>query len=265
MIYGSHGFFAATPPGMKLPPPVAVPGVAALAVAAVLVFSCLQPAAAQDPPAPATASANGAESAANSLFTPANQVQPGRVPHLLLRVFRRLAHDQSALIPFTETRQFAISKQPVRQSGVLRSSKEHGLSMAYEGAKPRILIIDDKGLIERQPDGRERQISVADHPELAGLTDLYLNLLRGNSDKLFDYADVYFTGTVHGWELGLNPRVAGMAKRIGRVVIHGSAREMHQIENVLPNGDTRNLELGPAQRNPRFTPEAINTYFRGAS
>jgi hypothetical protein len=219
-------------------------------------------------PAPAAQSSPagaGAESAANALFSPANQVQSGRIPHLLLRVFRRLAHDQSAMIPFSESRQFAISKQPIRQSGVLRSSRDHGLSMAYEGAKPHILIVDEKGLIERQPDGHERQISVADHPELAGLTDLYLNLLRGNSDKLFDFADVYFTGTVHAWQLGLNPKDAAVAKRTGRVVINGSAREMHQIENVAPNGDTRVLDLGAVERNPKFTPDAINTYFRGQS
>ncbi len=167
------------------------------------------------------------------------------------------------MIPFTESRQFAISKQPVRQTGVLRSSKDHGLSMAYEGAKPRVLIVDDRGLIERQPDGHERQVSIADHPELAGLTDLYLNLLRGNSDKLFDFADVYFTGTVHGWQLGLIPKDSAVGKRTGRVVISGSAREMHRIENVLPNGDSRALDLGAVERNPKFTPETVNAYFRG--
>jgi hypothetical protein len=215
------------------------------------------------PGAPAAAGGMEPGAGANALFVPGNKVPAGRIPHLLLRVFRRLAHDQSSQIPFTETRQFAISKQPVRQTGILRSSKEHGLSMGYAGAKPRILIIDDQGLIERQADGRERQVSVADHPELGGLTDLYLNLLRGNADKLFDFADVYFTGTVHGWELGLIPKDAGMAKRIGRVLIKGSARDMHEIENVQPNGDTRMLELGAVERNPKFPPETINAYFRG--
>ena len=214
------------------------------------------------PPSPASAPSPSGDPA---LFTPANQVQAGRIPHLLLRVFRRLAHDQSAQIPFTESRQFAISRQPVRQTGVLRSSKDHGLSMAYEGPKPRVLIIDEKGLIERQPDGHERQVSVADHPELAGLTDLYLNLLRGNADKLFDFANVYFTGTVHGWQLGLDPKDPSMAKRTGRVVINGSAREMHQIENVSQNGDTRTLDLGAVERNPKFSPDTITAYFRGAS
>ena len=135
--------------------------------------------------------------------------------------------------------------------------------MSYEGAKPRVLIVDDRGLIERQPEGHERQVSIADHPELSGLTDLYLNLLRGNADKLFDFADVYFDGTVHGWQLGLIPKDVGVAKRTGRVVIDGSAREMHRIENVSPNGDTRILDLGAAERNPKFTPDEVTAYFRG--
>jgi hypothetical protein len=237
-----------------------------LLAAGVFAFACAHDAAGQSPSPPAAQSspaAGGDSAAANALFSPANQVQPGRIPHLLLRVFRRLAHDQSAMIPFTESRQFAISKQPIRQTGVLRSSKDHGLSMAYDGAKPHVLVVDDKGLIDRQPDGHERQVSIADHPELAGLTDLYLNLLRGNSEKLFDFAEVYFTGTVHGWQLGLIPKDSAMAKRTGRVVIDGSAREMHQIENMSPNGDTRILDLGAVDRNPKFSADAINTYFRG--
>ncbi len=248
---------------MNLSRTTAVPCLLICAVVVALFFAA--GANAQNPPPASSPTAAASDSAANTLFSPANQVQPGRMPHLLLRVFRRLAHDQAAQIPFTESRQFAISKQPIKQTGTLRSSKDHGLSMAYEGAKPRVLVIDDKGLIERSPDGHERQVTVADHPELGGLTDLYLNLLRGNSDKLFDYAEVYFTGTVHGWQLGLNPKDPAMAKRTGRVIIDGSAREMHRIENTLPNGDTRVLELGPEERNPKFTPDMINTYFRGQS
>ena len=61
---------------------------------------------------------------------------------------------------FAETRTFAISKNPLRQNGTLRSSKDHGLSLSYESAKPHIIIVDDQGLIERQPGGQERQVTV---------------------------------------------------------------------------------------------------------
>ncbi len=212
-----------------------------------------------DPPPPA---AGGA-----AVFAPANQLAPGRpLPFTLRQVFHRLEHDRSEQIAFTEERTFAISKNPLRQTGTLRSAKELGLSLAYEGsAKPHTIIVDDKGLIDRQPGGHERQVTIADHPELAALTDLYLNLLRGNAEKLFDYADVYFSGTAQAWEMGLVPHDANVAKRAGRVVVSGGAHFITRLENLLPNGESRVLELGKVERNPKFTPEVVQTYFRGQS
>ncbi len=201
------------------------------------------------------------------VFAPANQLNPGKpLPFTLRQVFHRLEHDRTEQFPFTEVRTFAISKNPLRQTGTLRTGKEYGLSLSYEGtAKPHIIIVDDKGLIDRQPGGGERQVTIADHPELAALTDLYLNLLRGNAAKLFDYADVYFTGTAQAWELGLVPHDAAVAKRAGKVVINGGGHYVTRLENLLPNGEKRTLELGKVERNPKFAPEVVQAFFRGQS
>lgn len=231
-----------------------------LAATAVLLFGV----AVAVPPCRAQSFITGAQSvAATTLFSPQNQLQPGaKPPAVFKRVFHRLGHDKATQIPFTESRAFSISKNPVKQAGTLRSTRDNGLSMAYEGTKPRILIIDEKGLIERIPGGRERQVSVADHPELSALTDLYLNLLRGNSSKLFDYADVYFTGNSQSWQIGLAPKDPTIAKRAGKVVVSGGGRDIRRMENQLPNGDARVLDLGPIQHNPKFTSEVTKEYFR---
>ncbi len=212
---------------------------------------------AEPPPPPSAAAA--------TVFAPANQLPPGKLlPFTLRQVFHRLEHDHSESIPFTEVRTFKISNHPLRQTGVLRTVKDLGLSLSYEsGAKPHVIIVDDKGLIDREPGGHERQVTIADHPELAALTDLYLNLLRGNAEKLFDYADVYFTGTAQTWEMGLVPHDATVAKRAGRVVIDGGSHYVTRLENQLPNGESRVLELGKVERNPKFPPDVIQAYFRG--
>ena len=211
---------------------------------------------AQQPPAAPSGSVD-------TVFAPGNQVPPGKLPFTLRKVFHRLGHDAAESMPFTEVRTFAISRNPLRQTGELRSSKENGLSLSYESAKPHVIIVDDKGLVDRQPDGHERQVTVADHPEVATLTDLYLNLLRGNADKLFQYADVYFTGTPQSWQMGLVPHDAALAKRVGRVVVSGNGRSIAKLENLLPNNELRTLEFGRVTRNPKYTPEEVRKYFRG--
>ncbi len=214
-------------------------------------------------PAPSPAQQTAPAPTADALFTPANQVPPGKLPFTLRKVFHRLSHDQSESMSFVEVRTFAISKNPLKQNGNLRSSKEHGLSLSYESAKPHVIVVDDKGLIDRQPDGHERQVTVADHPEVATLTDLYLNLLRGNADKLFQYADVYFAGTAQAWQMGLVSHDANLAKRVGKVVVSGNGRNITKLENLLPNGESRTLEFGHVTRNPKYGPDEVQKYFRG--
>ena len=232
---------------------------AVVAAAALCLLAAIPGRAQQAAPGTPPAAANAPGS---TLFTPASQCQPGKLPFTLRKVFRRLANDRTETIPFTEVRTFAISKNPLRQTGTLRSSKTNGLSLSYENPRPHVIVVDDKGLIDRQPGGKERQVTVADHPELAALTDLYLNLLRGNAVKLFDYADVYFTGPPQNWQMGLAPKDATVAKRAGKVIISGAARDIRKLENVLPNGESRTLELGAVERNPVYGPDVIQTYFR---
>ncbi len=204
----------------------------------------------------------------NALFTPAYQINTPQPPFTLRAVFRRLSKAETGQRPFTETRKFAISKNPVRAGGTLRYSRRGGLSMAYDGSPGRVLVIDDQGLIERVPGpgGRERSVNVADRPELAALTDVYLNLLRGNSTKLLTASNAYFSGDrAGGWQLGLVPKDEGIAKRVGRAVISGRGRDITRIETISPNGESRTLEFGALKVNVNFSPEEQKTYFRGGT
>ena len=196
----------------------------------------------------------------NALFTPAYQVQ-GQPPFLLRTIFRRLAAQNTASRSFTEARGSSIAKRPVTAGGTLRYSRRSGLSMAYDNPA-RVLIIDDRGLVERNAEGRERSVSVADRPELGTLTDVYLNLLRGNSAKLFASSDAYFAGDKRGWQLGLVPKDPDLAKRFGRAVISGRTREVTRIDTIAGNGDTRRIDLGPLTMNKPFSPEEQRQFFR---
>lgn len=228
----------------------------AAVVLAVFLFAAAAAVHAAPPPAP--------PADVNTFFTPAYAITTPQPPFTLRAVFRRLAKAESGQRPFSETRRFAISKNPVRAAGTLRYSRRAGLSIAYDGSPGRVLVIDDQGLIERIPGGRERSVSVADRPELAALTDVYLNLLRGNSAKLFAVSNAYYAGSRDaGWQLGLVPKDEGIARRVGRAVVYGRGRDITRIDTISANGETRSLELGALRANVKFTPEELRTYFRG--
>ncbi len=189
---------------------------------------------------------------------------PARLPPALKGVFTRLAEADTAIIPFLETRRMGIIKRPVELTGTMRYSKKAGLSIAYEQPKPRVLIIDDVGLIERKPDGSERRVAKNERPELTILTDVYLNLLRGRPVGLFGVCEVYFMGNSKDWQIGLIPKDPALRRHTGRVLIGGAGREIAQIANLLENGDTRMLRLSKSEIDAKFTPSVFQSYFRTA-
>jgi hypothetical protein len=197
------------------------------------------------------------------VYTDSNRVlDPAKMPTALRHVFTRLAEADTAVIPFAENRRMGIIKKPVELTGTMRYSRKAGLSIAYEQPKPRVLIIDDVGLIERQPDGRERRIASTDRPELAVLTEIYLNLLRGKPAGLFGACEVYFMGNASGWQLGLIPKDQSLRRHTGRVLIGGTGREIAQISNLLENGDRRTLRLSKSEIDAKFNSSIIQSYFR---
>ena len=74
---------------------------------------------------------------------------------------------------------------------------------------------------------------------------------------------MYFTGTAQSWQMGLVSHDASLAKRVGRVVVSGTGRNIDKLENLLPNGESRTLEFGHVTRNPKYSPQDIQAYFRG--
>ena len=186
----------------------------------------------------------------------------GAMPAAMRGVFTRLGEANTAVIPFVENRRMGIIKKPVELTGTLRYARKNGLSLAYESPKPRVLIIDDQGFIERQPDGRERRMAAGERPELTVLTDIYLNLLRGRPAGMFGACDVYFAGNSGSWQIGLIPKDESLRRRTGRVLISGAGREIatdrHAARErrrphaaLVARGDRREV---PGVRDPKLFP-----------
>lgn len=214
------------------------------------------------------------------VFDPKFLVKGAQPPFTLRSVLRDLASHQTLERSFTETRAFAISKNPIQTRGILRYSRSAGVSMAYEPTaaeaqsqseesgnnKPsnvgKLIIIDDRGLLEKFPNGKERAIFVADHPELGAMTDVFLNLLRGDSSKLLATNEAYFIPSGQSWVFGLEPKDPDLVKKIGRVVIFGHHHTIVRIQTINSRGEVRTVNLGPARVDVNFDPNVLAQFFR---
>jgi hypothetical protein len=71
-------------------------------------------------------------------------------------LFSRLAASKTRQSLFEERRYFPFRSTPVVLKGEIRIAPDRGLSLRYLEPDPRILIVDAKGLLMRDDEGRER-------------------------------------------------------------------------------------------------------------
>ena len=67
-----------------------------------------------------------------------------------------LAKPQTVTASFTERRHTPLKKTPVIVTGTVRIDRTHGLSLSYDQKNSPIVILDERGLLLRHPDGREQ-------------------------------------------------------------------------------------------------------------
>jgi hypothetical protein len=159
---------------------------------------------------------------------------------------------------FTEHRHTPLKKKPVVVSGLVRIDHERGLSLAYDQARAPVLILDQKGLLLRHPDGREQ----APPPEAAEDLRLLRALFAFDLDALKNaYALAATEGTDGAWTLVFTRRPeSGAAYR--ELTLAGDASRLTRIVLAKTPNLRTEIELEPPQLGVRYTAEELARYFR---
>lgn len=169
-----------------------------------------------------------------------------------------LARPRTVVGEFTESRFTPLKKKPVVISGIVRIDRARGLSLAYDQPRAPVVILDDKGLLLRHPDGREQVAP----PEAADDLRLLHALFAFDLATLEkSYALAATEGDAGTWALTFSRRpdapatyreltLAGDATRLTRIVLAKT-----------PNLHT-DIALGYTESGGEFTPEDLARYFR---
>src|SRR5688572_33166604 len=82
---------------------------------------------------------------------PADRVTAGSADWAEL--VKRYAAKPDGIADFEERRHFPFRKEPIVLKGEVRVSARHGLSLHYTGPDERTIILDEKGMLVRDPAG----------------------------------------------------------------------------------------------------------------
>jgi outer membrane lipoprotein-sorting protein len=175
-------------------------------------------------------------------------------------LFARLAPNKARRSKFEERRIFPFRNTPIVLTGEIRIAPERGLSLSYLGAKPQIVIIDQKGVLMRDERGQER--SAPSDPRAEAATSALFQILR------FDLPALAKTFILHGrrdgeaWTLGFEPRDATLANLIGSVIVQGENGRLDRINMVKSEKQHIDISISETKEDITFEPDELKRFFR---
>lgn len=164
---------------------------------------------------------------------------------------------------FREIRHFSMRSRPVELEGVARVSRAHGISLEYAGRDPRMVIVDDRGVLLREK-GRDK--AAPSDARAQAVNQAMRHILR------LDVAALEKDFEVHGrregtrWALALVPRRPDLSRAVAHIVVEGEEERVRRVE--LKRSERQVVEIlidRPAFRPGGFEAEELARYFRSKS
>ncbi|MES2696967.1 MAG: outer membrane lipoprotein carrier protein LolA [Verrucomicrobiota bacterium] len=175
-------------------------------------------------------------------------------------LFTQLSAKKTRQSKFEERRYFPFRKQPTVLQGEIRIVPELGLSLRYLHPEARVLIIDAKGLLMRDDEGRDRAAPNDSRAQAA--TSAMVHVLR------FDIEALQKEFTVHGrrageaWSLAFVPRDAGFANMLGTLVVSGEKTALTRIQMIKAANQRIEIAIGETVEDVTFTGDTLRRFFR---
>ncbi|MDF3057375.1 MAG: hypothetical protein K0R17_1590 [Rariglobus sp.] len=159
---------------------------------------------------------------------------------------------------FSESRHTPLKRVPVVVTGTVRIYRERGLSLSYDQKHAPLIILDDRGLLLRHPDGREQSAPPEAENDLRLLHALFAFDLVTLEKS---YALVASDSPDGAWTLTFTRRPDSNAG-YRELILSGNAAHLAAITLAkTPNLKTA-ITLASPQLNSVFNSDELARYFR---
>jgi hypothetical protein len=111
----------------------------------------------------------------------------------------------------------------LKSSGNFIISSELGMVWDTLEPYPSTLALGKDYLVQSRPGGRKTVISAQGNETFIRLAEVISAVFSGNTRRLMENFDVYYTGGVSGWELGLLPKDKAITSFAERIAITGNS------------------------------------------
>jgi outer membrane lipoprotein-sorting protein len=148
---------------------------------------------------------------------------------------------------FDETKTVSILDRPLESSGELVFTPPARLEKHVTSpGEERVVADGERLVIERA--GQRREISLAEHPEVAVLIESIRGTLAGDRAALERAYRLGLSGDAKAWRLVLTPREEALQALVSRVTLEGSQARVQRVEIEQADGDRSLMQIRPEKR-----------------
>jgi outer membrane lipoprotein-sorting protein len=155
---------------------------------------------------------------------------------------------RSATAHFVERKFVHLLNQPLQSSGTLTFVAPDRLQKQTLAPAPsRLTVVGDRLEVE-QPDGKLRNLSLSEVPEIVALVASIRATLAGDGVTLTRYYTSTLTGSAADWSLLLEPRDPRLRDLLTMIRIRGEGSMIRGIETMERDGDRTEMTIVPDPR-----------------
>lgn len=156
----------------------------------------------------------------------------------LREVFSRIVGPGVVRGDFAQTKRLASVARNLSSRGRFLVSKEDGI--VWDTRKPfaSLLIVGERGIIQRTSSGKLSRLDAGSSPVFAQFSEAMRAVFAGDADALFSRFDVYYRpGSTATWNVGLIPRDSVVRSVIASMELSGEDA-LKTFLVTEPTGDT---------------------------
>jgi hypothetical protein len=146
---------------------------------------------------------------------------------------------------FVERRFEQLLNQPLESSGTLTFVAPDRLQKQTLAPVRSTLTVDGDHLTVEQPDGKHRNLSLTEVPELGALVASIRATLGGDGATLARYYTPTLAGGADDWSLVLIPKVPRLRDLLTLIRIRGEGHTIRSVETVEHDGDRTEMTITP--------------------
>ncbi len=154
-----------------------------------------------------------------------------------------LAEHPHGRASFVETRHLALLDRPLEARGELIYRPPDRLERHAHQPREESAILDGDTLTLVR-EGRRRELSLSENPQLGLLIDSLRAVLAGDRERLEARYVVSHAGIPDAWVLDLVPKEAALSPTLRRIHLVGRGGRLTRFELIETDGDRSVVEIG---------------------